>query len=630
MATASVVRPQFGIRTHKPAPSHLSNTVLHRALGNRQASFCKPVVQAKLEVGAPNDKYELEADREADRVMRMPAFSKQSNGMAGTNKQVQRKCAACKQEDEEVLRRKPGAGNFSAPEVSAPESPVLSGGCSLDSATSNFFESRFGVDFSSVRIHTGAHANNMNRALNARAFTYGGNIAFADGEYQPHSYDGRKLIAHELTHVIQQRNRPEPVIHRQERDDETARGRRFASRQPPGAQREDTSRHLTGEAEQSCSYYSLVGVQHRGRLYGIDLAEATDQVQMHNTDPVPDDWDGQPAYRRRFIQFVEGTPRGQWRVEPPRIELDNPDELRCFIEGINQGLESYQRVVAIAEPLAQVLNLVALALTIRGLTTSGRMMLGGRSPPPAEPVVTRGTGGRPSLELVHSSGRVEMRGGRVVAPRSRGSSVPRASAGSGGPAAAVAQAPEPVEAPAEPHLRQVPNAPPEAASPTIASGTVTPPVRAPVPQPAQTRRPGRRRRVGRCEIEPIPPLGGDPLSGLYCGAVTGGSRSFRITLLGADDRPTGRWAEIDSLRGNTWYECKCGYEALLSGAARGEGVARSILADMDRQILNHLTIATECGLQYRFIVSNDYVRDILLQRWFGNVTVDVREWEPCD
>jgi len=67
-----------------------------------------------------------------------------------------------------------------------------------------FMEERFGVDFSNVRIHADSEAARMARALNAEAFTYGRDIYFGEGRYRPETTKGKKLLAHELTHVVQQ------------------------------------------------------------------------------------------------------------------------------------------------------------------------------------------------------------------------------------------------------------------------------------------------------------------------------------------------------------------------------------------------------------------------------------------
>ena len=80
-----------------------------------------------------------------------------------------------------------------------------SGGQALDSTARGQMESAFGVDFGGVRVHTGAESHTLNRGLRARAFTTGQDIFFAQGEYNPGSSSGKALIAHELTHVVQQR-----------------------------------------------------------------------------------------------------------------------------------------------------------------------------------------------------------------------------------------------------------------------------------------------------------------------------------------------------------------------------------------------------------------------------------------
>jgi hypothetical protein len=77
----------------------------------------------------------------------------------------------------------------------------------LDSATRSFMESRFGHDFSRVRVHTDVKAIESARAVQARAYTVGQNMVFGSGQYIPHTTDGKRLLAHELTHVVQQTGR---------------------------------------------------------------------------------------------------------------------------------------------------------------------------------------------------------------------------------------------------------------------------------------------------------------------------------------------------------------------------------------------------------------------------------------
>jgi hypothetical protein len=81
---------------------------------------------------------------------------------------------------------------------------VRGAGQGLDHATRRHMESSFRADFSGVRVHTDAHADSLNRSLSARAFTTGRDVFFRQGEYNPGSSAGRELLAHELTHVVQQ------------------------------------------------------------------------------------------------------------------------------------------------------------------------------------------------------------------------------------------------------------------------------------------------------------------------------------------------------------------------------------------------------------------------------------------
>ncbi len=117
------------------------------------------------------------------------------------------------EEEEEVQTKAKSDGSFTAStSVSAQVSNLKGGGNPLSSSARAYFEPRFGADFSDVRVHTGKPAATAARALNARAFTTGRDVVFGKGEYAPHSRQGGELLAHELTHVIQQRgykNKPD-------------------------------------------------------------------------------------------------------------------------------------------------------------------------------------------------------------------------------------------------------------------------------------------------------------------------------------------------------------------------------------------------------------------------------------
>jgi hypothetical protein len=107
----------------------------------------------------------------------------------------------------EIARQGEGEGEVS-PEVEASIERSRGGGESLEKGTRSKMESAFGVDFSGVRIHTGAESHSLNRAVSAVAFTTGSDIFFRDGAYAPGSGTGKELLAHELTHVVQQGSAP--------------------------------------------------------------------------------------------------------------------------------------------------------------------------------------------------------------------------------------------------------------------------------------------------------------------------------------------------------------------------------------------------------------------------------------
>lgn len=250
-----------------------------------QPFFSPSFIQPKLTIGAPNDKYEQEADSMADKVMRM---SQDTPG-------VQTKCADCEQEEmmqtkplvqkmegeeeemmqtkplvqkmegeeemmqtkplvqkmggeeEEMMQTKPliqkmggeeeemmqtepmlqkmggeeeeqlqtkplmlkseGGGGVATQALTSQLNNTKGSGSHLPASTNSFMSQAFGSNFSNVKVHTDSNAVQMNQDLNAKAFTHGSDIYFNKGQYAPESSDGKKLLAHELTHVVQQGKR---------------------------------------------------------------------------------------------------------------------------------------------------------------------------------------------------------------------------------------------------------------------------------------------------------------------------------------------------------------------------------------------------------------------------------------
>ncbi len=202
-------------------------------------------VQPKLNVGKPGDKYEQEADRVADQVVQNSNDNQGFFGNSGffgrnnsTNiqekplaetispliqrqeeeEEAQPKLIQLQEEEEEMMQMQPMEEEEEAiqaqsdvAENSVSDSVVeqlgnkTEIGQKLDPKTKAEMESSFGTDLSSVSIHTGSNAVHMNQSLGAQAFTHGNNIYFNNGKYSPQSRQGKHLLAHEVTHTIQQR-----------------------------------------------------------------------------------------------------------------------------------------------------------------------------------------------------------------------------------------------------------------------------------------------------------------------------------------------------------------------------------------------------------------------------------------
>jgi hypothetical protein len=205
---------------------------------------CLSPVQAKLTIGKPNDEYEQEADRVAEQVMSMP----------DTN------CPECAPEKEEGIQAKPLSERITPlvqrqeeddeeeptqaktidgscvqrqdrePDEDDEEEPVLTKplsnqtpaagnvfneslasldglGHPLPEKVRTYFEPRFGADFGNVRVYADSNAAQTAKSINAKAFTKGTDIVFGENQYSPDSSPGKNLLAHELTHVIQQKKK---------------------------------------------------------------------------------------------------------------------------------------------------------------------------------------------------------------------------------------------------------------------------------------------------------------------------------------------------------------------------------------------------------------------------------------
>lgn len=185
-------------------------------------------LERKLAIGETHDPLEAEADSMADRVLRMtdptapvasssaPPLLRRKCSCEGSGSQ----CKECEEADRGKKLHRKDSSTAAAPHEAPPivHDVLRSPGHPLDAATRAFFEPRFGYDFSSVRVHANTHASESAHSVNALAYTVGHNLVFGSGNYAPYTSRGRFLLAHELSHVVQQGDpsvaRREPVLRR--------------------------------------------------------------------------------------------------------------------------------------------------------------------------------------------------------------------------------------------------------------------------------------------------------------------------------------------------------------------------------------------------------------------------------
>lgn len=170
-----------------------SAPVVHRTNSDRRRyGLSGSIIQTSLQISTPGDSAEREADSTARKVMTMsaPAIAPRERVAI----LAARAPADVKPRDDQT-----------SPELAAAIRSQLGGGRPLPADTRSFMEPRFKADLSAVRVHTDSRAENLTTRLGARAFAYGRHIFFNAGQFQPNTPDGMELIAHELTHTIQQR-----------------------------------------------------------------------------------------------------------------------------------------------------------------------------------------------------------------------------------------------------------------------------------------------------------------------------------------------------------------------------------------------------------------------------------------
>ncbi len=184
------------INSSPPEPS----ASVQRKPENRLKAIAQNLsIQAKLAIGEPNDKYEKEADDTASKVV-------QQINTPIQNQSIQREALpqGYKLQKKPLQRRENVGGGDASTELESSIQRARGGGQPLAANLQRSMGQAMGADFSGVKIHTDSQSDQLNQSIQAKAFTTGQDVFFRQGAYEPSSQGGQELIAHELTHVVQQ------------------------------------------------------------------------------------------------------------------------------------------------------------------------------------------------------------------------------------------------------------------------------------------------------------------------------------------------------------------------------------------------------------------------------------------
>jgi hypothetical protein len=505
-------------------------------------------------------------------------------------------CAECTQTGMSLQRRSSERA-AAGPVPPAVHEVLGSPGTSLDSATRAYMEPRFGHDFSRVRVHADERAAESARAVHALAYTVGRDIVFGAGQYAPTTPDGRRLLAHELTHTVQQRFRAwggEPL------SIDSSRGLREREAQ--------TAADGTGLAGSATESGLAVARQ------GPALAEAPPPQAFR---PPP------PMVRTPPRAVPEAANEAETKTEkaedfktPDRRQFPSPQDnsLEAVLERARQepDVEAERQVLEI--PLATLApggsppNFVTPGPTKRAVLSS-RYQANFR-------VVYQ-------ERHFHILQAIDYRVDRATNEADLMAVLDELVLGRPGPVAyfpswVISSLVDPGGAVrTQVYLNAV--ARKRAASPGLQVGLA---MGRPIP-------PSVRRRG--CTWKPMPPAGDifDQAPSIYCQQVTGSPFEYEVTT------PTGERTQFDALVGeDIVIECKCGYETIPDALEAKEGTRREVaqlrMDAIDKQQAKHSKVAAACGLRLAYVVSNQRFQQLLTSRWLSQVPIVHKPWrEVC-
>ncbi len=348
---------------------------LQRTIGNQavQRLIGSGALQTTLAIGKPGDIYEQEADRVAEQVLRMPEPEVerqveeeekelvQPKLVANAENSIQRQVEE-EEEEEELLQTKELTGHKAEIILDLESRIQAIGGGSQPMTESEraYFEPRFDRDFSQVRVHADAQAAESARVVNARAYTVGRDVVFGAGQHAPGTSEGRRLMAHELTHVVQQRagNVLKPGIAPSIRRQETA------ARTAPEVVNITIQRDT--ETDQSTTSTLTIGSH---TLYSLELPDRDNAATCVSATAsrIP-----AGTYQAHVRMNADG---GNWRLElegvPGRTNIqihtgNRPNDITgCILPGTSRGADVVNSSVGARDTIRQEINNAGAGATIQ-------------------------------------------------------------------------------------------------------------------------------------------------------------------------------------------------------------------------------------------------------------------------
>jgi Domain of unknown function (DUF4157) len=322
------------------------------------------VIQAKLCVGQKDDPLEHEANRVAAGVVRAPP---PHLTIAHAPPHISRKT---------VLSSPTGAGSrpssaqdFGAVAPGIVHQVLCAPGQPMDAETRAFMEPRFGREFGHIRIHTDSLAAHSARELNARAYTAGNSIVFAEGEFAPRNAGGRSLLAHELTHAVQQCGQPQLIQRAPANYGSSAQvGPQpdpAAQKQKPQLSVDDMMGFLVTFRYSSREQFLDFLVKSEGQLYPILKRYGFKGSWVKNEDYLKD-FDAAVAKWGKASSYLQKAARAAPPPKPKsREERKFEDAQRALWDLENHGYERFQ-VNEILEPSGLMDDLVGLQIVVDG------------------------------------------------------------------------------------------------------------------------------------------------------------------------------------------------------------------------------------------------------------------------